>query len=323
MKTFKALLVCLLIISLCSCSVQKGDISKSDTLLDTLVTIKLYNSNDQKTLNNCFKLIKKYEKIFSATLKSAELYQLNANQTTKPITISQDLATLIQVGIKTNHLNPGFDITIRPVSSLWDFKSNNPSLPNQNELVDALKHVGSDKIVLRGHTLIKKDPFVQIDLGALAKGYIADKLKDYLLSKQVNSAIIDLGGNILCVGDKAGDSFKIAVQKPFSTNTLKTLNIKDKSVVTSGSYERYFKLDGKLYHHILNPQTGYPYSSDIVSITIISNKSQDGDALSTLGFIMGRQKAIKYLNSLKNTDAIIVDNKGHIYYTRHASHYLN
>ena len=152
-----------------------------------------------------------------------------------------------------------------------------------------------------------------------AKGYIADRLKDYLVSQDVKSAIINLGGNVLCIGEKTDNSaFKIGIQKPFAdrSETIAVMDIRDKSVVSSGIYERCFEQDGTLYHHLLNPKTGYPYDNGLIAVTIISDQSVDGDALSTTCFALGLEDGMKLAESLDDVQAFFVTSDYEIHYTR-------
>ena len=157
-----------------------------------------------------------------------------------------------------------------------------------------------------------------IDLGAIAKGYIADRIRDYLLEKNITSAIINLGGNVLCVGSKKNDSsFNIGIKKPFtkSEETLMTVKLNNKSAVSSGTYERYFSKDGNFYHHILNPKTGYPYNNGLTEVTIICDNSVDGDCLSTTCFVLGIEKGLELIESIDNTEAVFVDSDGKMTYS--------
>lgn len=171
---------------------------------------------------------------------------------------------------------------------------------------------------LDGNLLTFAKEGMGLDLGAIAKGYIADRIKDYLLEQGVKSATINLGGNVLCVGEKPeGTPFKIGIQKPFSdrSETIAVMNISDKSVVSSGIYERYFEKDGKIYHHILNPATGYPYDNHLVSVTIISDKSVDGDGLSTSCFALGLDKGMELINSLPDVQAVFITDDYELHYS--------
>lgn len=298
---------------------DKNNTPLTDTrfALNTVVTITLYDSQDTKILDEAFRLCDKYEAIFSRTMTSSELYQINhATKTT--LQISDDLASLVKMGLNYSSLSKGaFDISIAPVSQLWDFTSETPTVPQESQINKQLIHVGYRNFSIAGNTLKKKQVENQLDLGAIAKGYIADRIKDFLVSRGVNNAVISLGGNILCVGDKNGDCFNIGIQAPFKEHnvTLATLKIKNKSIVTSGIYERCFTQDGMFYHHILNPKTGYPYKNGLSSVTIISDKSVDGDALSTTCFALGLSEGLTFINHHEDYDAIFVDSEGKIYYS--------
>ena len=163
-----------------------------------------------------------------------------------------------------------------------------------------------------------------IDLGAIAKGYIADQIKNYLLKENVKSALINLGGNILCVGKKQENPFIIGVTNPQQTSdSLFSLKINDLSVVTSGTYQRFFEIDSKKYHHILNPKTGYSYENGLSSVTIISKKSIQGDALSTVCFSLGKEKGLELLNSLEGVSGCFIDENNQVSYSKAFKHYLN
>ncbi len=298
----------------------KSNMPISDTrfALNTVVTITLYDTTNSAILENAFDLCEHYETVFSRTLKTSELYKLNHSDMTK-YTISKELSELIHIGLKySKQSNGAFDISIAPISQLWDFASEPPVLPKKETIQEYLSDVGYRNFNICNTTLNKKNVTAQIDLGALAKGYIADRIKDYLLEHGVKSALINLGGNILCVGNKDGKMFHVGVQAPFKERniTLTTLDVSDRSIVTSGIYERCFTKDGKFYHHILNPKTGYPYDNGLSSVTILSTHSVDGDALSTTCFALGLKKGMQFINSIKDADAIFVTTDGSLHYSK-------
>lgn len=301
---------------------RKDFISGSDFLLNTNITINLYDKQDKAILQGCFDLIAKYEDIFSRTSPTSELYAVNQGTASKDknaYVISDELAEIIQDALYFCRISEGaFDITIEPVSSLWNFTAATPVMPNEVELTSALSLVGYQDLTLEDNHLTFAKEGMGIDLGAIAKGYIADRVKEYLLDNGVQSAMINLGGNILCVGSKPDSTpFHVGIQEPFAdrNETIAILDADDLSVVSSGIYERYFKADGKLYHHILNPATGYPYDNDLVSVTIISQKSMDGDGLSTTCFALGLDKGMKLIASLPDIYAVFITSDGNIHYS--------
>lgn len=290
--------------------------------LNTVVKITLYDSQEEQILQQALELCEDYEKIFSRTLPESELYRLNHGMLPQEdgwTLLSEPLADLISEGIRYSRLSEGaFDISIAPVSSLWDFTSGEKKIPEKEKIEQAVTLVDYKDIFLEGNRIRFAKEGMQLELGAIAKGYIADRIKEFLVSEGIRSAVIDLGGNVLCVGDKPDRSpFRIGVQKPFATRnqTVGTVEISGQSVVSSGIYERYFEQDGKLYHHILNPADGYPYDHRLVSVTIVSEKSVDGDGLSTSCFALGLEKGLALINSLPETEAVFITEDGALHFS--------
>ena len=290
--------------------------------LNTIVTVTLYDSDDKALAEEALALCDQYEKLFSRTLSSSELYRLNQRNLPSSdgwYTLSDETADLIAAGLHYSALSQGaFDLTIEPVSSLWDFTSEEKTVPEASAIEAALPLVDYTQVSLSGNQIRFGSPGMGIDLGAVAKGYIADRIKDFLLENGVRSGIINLGGNVLCIGERPdGKPFKIGIQKPFAdrSETLCTVDITDRSVVSSGIYERCFELDGQFYHHLLNPSTGYPYDNGLVSVTVLSDSSADGDGLSTSCFALGLEKGLELINSLEDVEAIFVTEDYEIYYS--------
>ena len=317
----------------------KEPISISSIKLNTAVQITIYDSQDKSLLDDCLALCDKYELIFSRTDEESELYKLNhrisdsavSNQTTETQPtpyqingttntwhISEDLAALLSEGLSiTKESDGAFDIAIAPLTSLWDFTAEDPKVPDDADIQNALPLCSSDGVTINGQDIILPSDDIQFDVGAIAKGYIADRLKDFLVKKGVNSAIINLGVNVLCIGSKPdGTPFKVGIQKPFAdrNETEAVMDITGKSVVSSGIYERCFKQNGKLYHHILNPKTGYPYDNGLISVTIISDQSVDGDALSTTCFALGLDEGLKFAEK-KGVQAVFITEDYELHYT--------
>ena len=313
-------------------------ISISSIKLNTAVQITIYDSQDKALLDDCLALCDKYELVFSRTNEKSELYKLNHRKDTSdkdpntdrqttpyPVSgtadtwhISEDLASLLSEGLDITRESDGaFDIAIAPLTSLWDFTAEDPKVPDDAAIQKALPLCSSDGVTIDGQDITLPSDDIQFDVGAIAKGYIADRLKDFLVKKGVKSAIINLGGNVLCIGSKPdGTPFKIGIQKPFAdrNETEAVMDITGKSVVSSGIYERCFKQGGKLYHHILNPKTGYPYDNSMISVTIISDQSVDGDALSTTCFALGLDEGLKFAEK-KGVQAVFITEDYKLHYT--------
>ncbi len=310
---FPALTALILVVSLlCSCSGRPANpVSGQDFMLNTVVSISLYDSRDRKIISRCFEMGKEYENRFSKTIEGSEVWVLNHRKPDETVfTVSDDLAELIGLALRMSRLSGGaYDITVEPLSTLWDFSGGTETVPEDAAIAEAAGKTGWEKITLDGNTLTFLSPDVTIDLGSIAKGYIADRMKEYLISQNVNSAIINLGGNVLCVGKKPdGSPFRIGLQTPFEDHNtaFADLNIEDKSVVSSGIYERFFRKGDTLYHHILNPKTGYPYDNGLVAVTIVSDRSVDGDALSTTLFSMGLEDGMALADSMEGVYAYFV-----------------
>lgn len=292
--------------------------------LNTVVKVTIYDSQDEKILQDALALCDKYEKIFSRTRTDSEIYLLNDGKLPQEdgyYILSEECAELIGKGLYYSELSGGaFDITIEPLSSLWDFTSGEKQIPDPQTLVEAQKHVGYEKIELKGNKIRFQEDGMGLELGAIAKGYIADKIKEFLISEGIESAVIDLGGNVLCIGTRPDEeAFRVGIQKPFAdrNETVATAGIRDRSVVSSGIYERYFEKDGKLYHHILNPKSGYPYENGLTAVTILSDESVDGDGLSTVCFALGLEKGLELINSLPDTQAVFITEDGELHYSEH------
>ena len=313
-------------------------ISISSIKLNTAVQITIYDSQDKALLDDCLALCDKYELVFSRTNEKSELYKLNHRKDTSdkdpnadgqttpyPVSgtadtwhISEDLASLLSQGLSITRESDGaFDIAIAPLTSLWDFTAEDPKVPDDAAIQKALPLCSSDGVTIDGQDITLPSDDIQFDVGAIAKGYIADRMKDLLVKKGVKSAIINLGGNVLCIGSKPdGTPFKVGIQKPFAdrNETEAVMDITGKSGVSSGIYERCFKQGGKLYHHILNPQTGYPYDNGLISVTIISDQSVDGDALSTTCFALGLEDGLKFAEK-KGVQAVFITEDYELHYT--------
>ena len=322
-----------------STATEKEPISISSIKLNTAIQITIYDSQDKSLLDDCLALCDRYELIFSRTNENSELYKLNhrisdsavsnqtietqttpyqVNGTTNTWHISEYLAALLSQGLSITRESDGaFDIAIAPLTSLWDFTAEDPKAPDDADIQKVLPLCSSDGVTIDGQDITLPSDDIQFDVGAIAKGYIADRLKDFLIRKGVNSAIINLGGNVLCIGSKPdGTPFKVGIQKPFAdrNETEAVMDITGKSVVSSGIYERCFKQNGKLYHHILNPKTGYPYDNSLISVTIISDQSVDGDALSTTCFALGLEDGLKFAEK-KGVQAVFITEDYELHYT--------
>lgn len=300
--SFNLILVLLL---LCGCARDRQK-SKTKLMLDTVITLTA-DCNEQ-TLSEAFSLCESYEKLFSKTQENSDVYRLN--EASGYIEVDLKTARLIEDSFQYSKLSGNrFDITVAPVVSLWDFQKG--IIPPHSEISGVLEKVGYKKIQIDKNRVFLNG--AQIDLGAIAKGYIGDRLLEFFRQENVSSGILDIGRNIVVFGDRTYD---IGIVKPFSNDEMAAvLSVRNKSVVTSGIYERSFEKDGKLYHHILDPSTGYPVETDLASATIICDSCVDADALSTVCILVGKERAKEIIESTPDTSAVFIDTSGQISYT--------
>lgn len=313
-------------ISICGCSRVTPSSTKyiaQGYALNTYVKVTLYGSGSDEIAGRAVDMCSEYERIFSRTDEDSMLYRLNnAGSLTRKEAADDkrfdELTALVRSGIEYGKLTDGaLDITIEPVSSLWKFGTDEAALPDAGQIADALTKVDYSKVEAT-------DDFIELngcrlDLGATAKGYIAGKICDYLKKEGVTGAIVDLGGNISCIGTKAdGTGFTVGIKKPFDEEGRMSLalDLSDMNIVTSGVYERYFYDNDILYHHILNPATGYPCENGLLSVTVISADAAQCDALSTGCFVLGMDKAKDLVEGLDSVYAVFIDDNYDVYYTK-------
>lgn len=313
-------LLCSLTFSLTGCSGLKS-LSEDTACIedvgyyfDTVVKLTLYGTSDTSIIEDCFAEMARYDNMLSRTKEGSDIWNINHSNGV-PVKVSPETIDLLQLAISFSQISDGaFDPTIGSVTTLWDFTENTEGiLPDPEQIASALTHVDYTTIHIEKTEVTLTDPEAVIDLGGIAKGYIADQIKSFLIKKGVKSALINLGGNNLAIGTKPeSQPWKIGVKKPFGeeSDLVTILPVDDQSVVTSGIYERYFEKNGRIYHHLLDTSTGYPASSTLQSVTILSDSSGTGDALSTICFTMGLEKGMALIESLENTEALFITEDG-------------
>ena len=295
---------------------NQGPVSKSGFYFNTVITVTIYQPAPETVLDDCFALAAHYESLFSNTIPESDVSRINAAGG-KPVAVSEETIDLLNAGISYGELSGGsFDITIGRLSGLWDIstkallKETDASMvPDAEEIADACQTIDYHSIQINGTEVSLTNPDTQLDLGGIAKGYIADRMKEFLNEKGITSGFINLGGNFLALGPKQDDSaYTVGIQKPFAENgtSIATVAVTDETVVSSGIYERYFTANDVLYHHILDAATGYPYQNDLLGVTIITDSSMDGDALSTTCFSLGLSEGMALVERLPDTEAIFI-----------------
>lgn len=303
---------------------NEEDITKTNYIMGTVIKLSIYDDVDEKIFEESFDVIRNIESKMSLNIADSEVNSLNNKGFNEFVGISDQTLFVLEKSMEYSKLSDGyFDVTIGPLVELWGIGSDKARIPSSDEIKDSISKIDYKDVQIDGNKVkLNKDNMV-IDLGAIAKGYAADEVASFLKSKGVNRAIIDLGGNIYTLGSKEKNiPWTVGVQDPFNETRgdfIGVVKASDKSVVTSGVYERYLEQGGKKYHHILDPFTGYPIDNELMSVTIISDNSIDGDALSTTVFALGVQKGYELIKSLEGIDAIFITKDKEIYLTPNAS----
>ncbi|WP_026881593.1 FAD:protein FMN transferase [Clostridium akagii] len=291
---------------------KKRQFVKEFYSLGTTMTLMVNGKKGEKALDEAMKKVMNIDDKMSVFKDYSEISKINKNAGGKLQIVSEDTYFVIKKAIEFCHLSQGtFDITIRPIVGLWGIGSDNARIPSQIEIDNKLKLINYKDVVLdeNSNSVGLKYKNQEIDLGGIAKGYAADQVKNIFLNRGIKSALINLGGNVFAMGEKTnGDKWKIGIQNPLSPRGefVGIISIINKSVVTSGNYERYFDVEGKRLQHIIDPRTGFPSESKIISATIISDLSIDGDGLSTGVYILGLDKALSLIKSLDGIEAIFI-----------------
>ena len=299
------------VLGICGCDAAPAYNSALGFYLDTVITISGYA--DKEILEGAVALCGEYEKVFSRTVEGSDVWRINHGEGS-PVRVCGDTAELLTMALEVCEKSGGaLDITIAPASDLWDFKADEPEIPDSGELSSAAELVDYTKLKLEGD-MVTLPAGMAIDLGAVAKGYIADKAAEYLKEKGVTRAILNLGGNVVALGSKPdGREWSIGIQDPEEENGKSgySVMVADKSVVTSGIYQRGFDKDGVRYHHILDRATGWPVQNGLASVTIIADSSAMADAMSTACFVLGRDMGMSFAEEM-GVQAVFIGTDGKV-----------
>lgn len=289
--------------------------SKSVDLLGTTCTITAYGENSKNAIKLSIKRLTTIHNKFSVFNRNSEISKINLSKDLE-IKVSCDMLYLIKKSNEYSVVTRGcFDITMQPLVRLWSIGKKDFKVPSKEEIDFIKRNIGYANIKLNEEKsfITKENTFYEISFAAIAKGFATDELRKILIQSNVENAVINLGGNIFVMGRKVdGSSWRVGIQNPFEKTGeyVGYLNLMDKSVVSSGSYERFSIQNGVRYSHIINPIDGYPIQNNLSSISIISNESIDGDGLSTGLYILGWKKALEIVEELEGIECIcVLDNK--------------
>ena len=314
-------IVCLLLAMLAALSLTacgRGEEPEKQELfaMDTYMSLIAYGDGARDALAAAAREINRLERELSRTVSTSDVYQLNAGGSAS---VSDETAALLAAAVEYSEKTGGlFDVTIAPLVTLWGITTDSPRVPSQGEIDALLPLVGSDHIRLDGDT-ITLDTGCAVDLGGIAKGYASDRVAEILRQNAVTGAAVSLGGNVYVCGQKPdGTGWSVAVQDPKNTDSYAlTLELTDTFAVTSGGYQRFFTgEDGTVYQHILDPRTGRPAETDLLSVTVIAQNGTMADAYSTALYVMGEQGACDFWRqSAAAFDLVLVMSDGRVLYT--------
>ena len=309
--------VLLLALSVAGCEGVRAEpesVSKTNLMLDTIIQITLYDWQDEGTIDLAFDEIRRLEGLLSVEQEGSDLFQLAQAAGTAWVEISPETEEVLRLSKEyAAHSQGYFDVTIGPLVDLWNIHDGQGHYPSQEELAQVLPLIGSDDLLVEEGRAYLARPGMEANLGAIAKGYIADRVKDFLVGQGVEHAVLNLGRNILLIGDKGNDTpFTVGIQDPGGKEgeLAGVVAAADKSVVTSGIDERNFVYEGKTYHHVLDPFTGFPADNGLASVTILSDNSAQGDALSTACLLMGQEKGMALVEQLEGVEALFIATDG-------------
>jgi thiamine biosynthesis lipoprotein len=294
-------------------------VSRSEVMLGTVCRITIYDNPQDAAFVAAFKRIADIENKMSLKKEESEINKVNKEGSKDFVAVSEDTFKVVERALEVARLSNGaFDPTIGPLVATWDIGGDNPRLPNQKEISQLLPLINYNDVELdyQNQSIKLAKENMVLDLGGIAKGYAADEVAKVLKEYNVKKAIINLGGNILVMGNKIDNTpWRIGVQNPEAERGghVVVLDLEDQSLVTSGPYERFFIQDDIIYHHILNPETGYPVSTDLTSVSIVTRESMYADGLSTAVYVLGLKEGLALVESLEDVEAIFIDEQHNLY----------
>ena len=295
--------------------------SRTEFLMGTVVNVKIYDEGKKEVLTEVFDRIEELSEKITVNDGQSEVEKINEQAGIQPLEVSDDIYSLLKAAYGySKESDGGFDMTIGPLTDLWRIGFDDAKKPIQSEIDASLALVDYSKVELddEKQTIFLKDKDMRLDLGAIAKGYITDEAVETLKENEVSTAIVDLGGNIFVLGNspRAKDAeWNVGIQDPFETRgeILGSIPISNKTIVTSGIYERFIEVDGEKYHHLLDPETGYPFNNELAGVSIITEQSIDGDGLSTVVFSKGLDGGLDFINQSEGIEAIFVTKDKSVY----------
>ena len=329
-----SIIMTLPLLSACGAGAGSEPVMEDGYYLDTICSVSVYRMTDSRgevkqaaemddeaeaAISEAFEMCKDLESKISRTRADSDISRINSAGG-EWVEVSEDTRELLQKGLEYSQLSDGgFDITVGGITEQWDFHApeGEAKIPDEKDLASAAEHVDFRCVEIDGDRVRLTDPETKLDLGGIAKGYIGDRMTEVLESKGAVSAVINLGGNVICIGGKTDeDDFAIGVETPFSDRReiIGKIDVRDRTLVTSGVYERRIEAGGKTYHHILDTGTGWPVDTDLDAVTLIADKgrSADIDALSTICLIKGADEGMKLIEKQDGIEGVFVLSDGSV-----------
>lgn len=293
---------------------QTEPVTREIFAMDTVMQLTIYDEGEQvvAVMDEAVQKLQRYEELFSVSRENSDVARLNRANGGK-VTVSEDTYELIGKSIQLSKETDGlFDISIYPLVKLWGFTTQEYHIPDKEEQNLALSKVDYTKIKLLPECQVQLQADMEIDLGAIAKGYVSQKIMDFFREKKIRSAVVSLGGNVQTLGTKPdGTPFCIGIAEPSEEGSVYcTVEVQDRAVVTSGIYQRYFTKEGKNYHHIMDKRTGQPAENGLMSVTVIAKDGTAADALATALYVMGEEKARQYQSEHPEIAIILIRKDG-------------
>lgn len=313
-----SLIILIMCLGGCKKSEQTSSHEKSFLAMDTYMTLSASGENAENALERAEQRITQLEKLLSVTDKDSEVYKLNSSQGSY-IEVSEDTQYLVSKAFEIYDMTNGaFNITLYPISKEWGFTTGDYRIPEKERINELLKITGYERILTDKKGMLSLEENTQIDLGGIAKGYAGYEAAKILKEEGITSGLLNMGGNIQTVGSKLdGSDWKVGIKDPSDESKLiGSVAVSDMAVITSGAYERYFEKEGHIYGHIIDPLTGYPTDSGIISVSVIGSDGTLCDALSTSLFVMGIEDSKSFLEAHRDVDAVIVTNDNTLYATK-------
>ncbi|MCC5895447.1 MAG: FAD:protein FMN transferase [Alkalibacterium sp.] len=294
---------------------------RTEFLLGTVANIRVYNEGKEEALDKAFDRVQELDEWFAMQNPESEISEVNRQAGIEPVAVSEEVFHVMERALYYAEESDGsFDPTIGAVTSLWGIGQDYAAVPDADELAEVLNVVDYRMVELdeENQTIYLQEEGMVLDLGAIAKGYITDEAARVLVEEGVNTAIIDLGGDIVVVGNSTrgeDEPWNVGIQNPYGERgeILGMVPVSDKAIVTSGVYERLIRDGDNEYHHLMNPDTGYPIDNNISGISIIADNAMDADALANIAFSLGVDAGLEYINGLEGVEVIYVTNEKEVF----------